>query len=60
MFPIKAVEEILRKKFKHFQGRLPNPNLKVFFREGFNKKNIKSYGIFHNGGGVYPISITFF
>ena len=30
-------------------------------REGFNKKNIKSYGIFHTGGGrgVYPISITF-
>ena len=30
-------------------------------REGFNEKNIKSYGIFHTGGwGVYPISITFF
>ena len=27
-------------------------------REGFNKKNIKSYGIFHTGGP--PISITFF
>ena len=28
-------------------------------RECFNKKNVKSYGIFHTGG-VYPISITFF
>ena len=37
-------------------------NKKLIVREGFNKKNIKSYGIFHTGGGgeVYPISITFF
>ena len=31
-------------------------------REGFNKKNIRSYAIFQigAGGGVYPISIAFF
>ena len=36
------------------------PRITLFLREGFNKKNIKSYGIFHNGGGGLPYFHNFF